>query len=64
MLLSLGSTLGESGRYPPAVAMWMPNVILGGFGLLLLFRAAKEKTLSFTWLDRLIDRAIHWTAQK
>ena len=64
VLLSLGSTLGESGRYPPAVAMWMPNVILGGFGLLLLFRAAKEKTLSFTWLDRLIDRAIHWTAQK
>ncbi|MGA6926011.1 MAG: LPS export ABC transporter permease LptF, partial [Desulfosarcina sp.] len=42
LLLSVGTTLGENGRYPPAVGMWMPNMVLGGFGVYLLVRSARE----------------------
>ena len=51
MLLSIGKAFGESGSYPPAIGMWMPNVILGGAGIYLLVRTAREKTVSFTWLE-------------
>ena len=58
ILLSVGSTLGEKGTYPPVVAMWMPNVVLGGFGIYLLVRSAIEKPVTVTWLDTLLDRTI------
>ncbi len=63
VLLSVGTTLGESRLYPPLLGMWTPNAVLGGFGLLLLLRSAKEKNLSFSWLDRLIDRMLRRTRQ-
>ena len=51
MLLSIGRAFGENGSYPPVVGMWMPNVILGSVGVYLLVLTAREKTLSFTWLE-------------
>lgn len=51
MLLSIGKAFGESGNYPPAIGMWMPNAILGGVGIYLLVRTAREKTISFAWLE-------------
>lgn len=58
ILLSLGSTLGEKGVYPPLLAMWMPNLVLGGFGIYLLVRAARERPMTIKWLDRLLDTTI------
>ena len=58
MLLSVGSTLGEDGRYPPVVGMWMPNVILGGFGIYLLIRAAKERPLAFNGFEQLVEKTM------
>ncbi|MGA6925635.1 MAG: LptF/LptG family permease, partial [Desulfosarcina sp.] len=49
LLLSVGTTLGENGRYPPAVGMWMPNMVLGGFGVYLLVRSARERPIRFKW---------------
>ena len=51
MLLSIGRAFGENGSYPPAIGMWMPNVVLGSFGIYLLLRTAREKTVSFGWLE-------------
>ena len=45
LLLALGWAAGETGRYSPAVGMWMPNLIMGGAGIYLLYRNAKEKPL-------------------
>ena len=42
MLLSMGSSLGESGVYPPVLAAWTPNLVVGGLGLWLFGRASKE----------------------
>lgn len=51
ILLSVGTAFGENGSYPPLLGMWMPNVILGGFGIYLLVRSVKEKPLTFNWLE-------------
>ena len=64
MLLSVGTALGENGRYPPVVGMWMPNVVLGGFGIYLLVRAAKEKQITFHWLDPVIHTTMQLIRKK
>ena len=64
LLMSLGSTFGEDGRFPPVLGMWMPNLILGGFGIFLLVRSAREKPLSFDWLGPIFDRALQWVGKK
>jgi lipopolysaccharide export system permease protein len=52
ILLSVGTAFGENGSYPPVIGMWMPNVILGGFGIYLLILSAKEKTVRFDGWNR------------
>ncbi|MBU1696157.1 MAG: LptF/LptG family permease, partial [Proteobacteria bacterium] len=42
-LLATGWSAGETGNYPPVIAMWLPNVIMGGIGVFFLARNAKEK---------------------
>lgn len=39
LLMSTMLALGESDRVPPIVAAWTPNLLLGGLGSLLLWRA-------------------------
>jgi lipopolysaccharide export system permease protein len=43
LLLAIGWSAGESGAYPPVIGMWMPDIIMGGAGLFLLYRNAKER---------------------
>ncbi len=38
ILLTFGRSLGESGTLHPIAAMWLPNIMLGGFGLFLYTR--------------------------
>jgi lipopolysaccharide export system permease protein len=58
LLLSTGSALAENGRLHPAIGMWIPNVILGGLGIILLVRSAQEKTISLTFLAPVMDTAM------
>ena len=46
LLLALGWAGGETGRYPPAAGMWMPDLIMGAAGVYLLHRNAEEKPLA------------------
>ena len=43
LLLAFGWSGGEAGRYPPFIAMWLPNVVMGIAGIFLLIRNAKER---------------------
>lgn len=64
MLMSIGTAFGENGRYPPVVGMWVPNFVLGGFGIYLLIRSAREKEMTFKWLDPMMARMIKWVGRK
>ncbi len=50
LLLSAGLVFGESGRYPPLIGMWMPNIVMGGIGLVLLMRAANDRPIQFGFM--------------
>ncbi len=52
LLLTTGETLGKKGVLPPAVALWLPNAVLGAVGLYLFQGAAQEKR--FLWFFRLV----------
>ena len=43
MLLALGWSAGESGSYPPIVAMWLPNVFMGAMAVYFIKRVAGER---------------------
>ncbi|MBF0226015.1 MAG: LPS export ABC transporter permease LptF [Desulfobacterales bacterium] len=50
LLLSLGTVFGETGTYPPIIGMWMPNIVLGGIGVYLLIRTAKEQPFQIDFI--------------
>jgi lipopolysaccharide export system permease protein len=45
LLMSVGKIYGETGAYPPAIGMWLPNFVMGGLGLYFLIRTVNERTL-------------------
>ncbi|MCP4719490.1 MAG: LPS export ABC transporter permease LptF [Desulfobacteraceae bacterium] len=54
-LLAAGWSAGETGHYPPFLGMWLPNFVMGGAGIYLLVRNAKEKPVQ---LPKVVIRAI------
>jgi lipopolysaccharide export system permease protein len=64
ILLSIDTTMGENGYYPPAVGMWMPNAVLGGVGIVLLHRTAREKSTGFLWLGQLVEELMRRVAKR
>ena len=64
ILLAVGKAFGENGNYPPVIGMWMPNVILGGFGIYLLVLSAKEKAITFNWLAQISGGIMKWVTRK
>ncbi len=42
MFLIGGQVLGENGALPPLLAMWLPNLVLGGLGGLLIYITSQE----------------------
>jgi lipopolysaccharide export system permease protein len=64
ILLSAGTAFGENGSYPPVVGMWMPNVILGGFGIYLLILSAKEKSFRLDGLELVFGRILKRVVRK
>jgi lipopolysaccharide export system permease protein len=57
LLLTGGETLAKSEVLPAAPALWLPNALLGGFGLCLFAAAAREWTLRAAWHRWLIRTA-------
>ncbi len=57
ILLSAGWVFGEAGVYPPLIGMWVPNIVMGGIGIFLLIRTARERTVMMDTLISLYLRA-------
>jgi lipopolysaccharide export system permease protein len=47
VMLAAGLVFGETGRYPPAVAMWLPNAVMGALAVFLLRGTSREKQYAF-----------------
>ncbi len=45
VLLSAAKSLGESGAIPPALGMWMPNIVLGALSVVMFVQACRETPL-------------------
>ena len=58
ILLSAGTVFGETGVYPPAVGMWVPNIAMGGLGLFLLIRTANDRPVKMTAVLVFLKRAL------
>ena len=60
VLLSTGEKLADRGIAPPWIAMWLPNIVLGVSGIVLLRSSVKEtRLIDFrlpAWLARLLGR--------
>ncbi|MBI9077647.1 MAG: LPS export ABC transporter permease LptF [Desulfatibacillum sp.] len=66
LLLSAGWVFGETGQYPPALGMWMPNLVIGALGTYTLVRMAKDRPVAvLSWLQDtarvVLDK---WAARK
>jgi lipopolysaccharide export system permease protein len=64
LLLNLGQNLGERGKIPPPIAVWLPNIVLSAIALRLLSSAARDSALErsgridtwLTWLRARLPR--------
>ena len=43
VLLTVGESLGKKGSLHPAIALWLPNLVLGTIGVVFFWRTAQEK---------------------
>lgn len=57
LLFTAGLSFGETGFYPPMLAMWMPNLIVGGAAIFFLRRANREAPIR---LFGLVERTGSW----
>ena len=56
VLLTAGYSFGKSGVYPPAIGMWLPNVVMTGIGLYFLIQTGREKSLKVYLLAQRIQQ--------
>jgi len=45
VLLTIGTGLGKSGKLPPLIGMWTPNLVMGTIAAIFIYRAGKERPL-------------------
>ncbi len=58
LLLTAGEAFGERGVLPPAIALWIPNGVLGVLGVYLFSRVTQEKPFFplLTWLSQCFSK--------
>ena len=60
LLLTAGETFGKRGMLSPAIALWIPNMVLGTIGLYLFYRVAQEKPLFRLpiWVSKYVPKRV------
>ena len=59
ILLTAGWGFGESGKYPPFIGMWAPNVIMGVLAVIFTIRAGRDRPLLFGPMPAFVYRIIN-----
>jgi len=52
-LMTIAEIVGKRGLLPPVLAVWSPNLLMGGLSLLLLSRGASERPIHLPGVDAL-----------
>lgn len=52
-LMTAAEVFGKKGVLPPALAVWSPNIIMGGLSIVLLVRGARERPIALPFLEKL-----------
>jgi len=47
VMLTAGWGYGKSGKYPPSIGMWAPNVIMGTIAVVFMYRSGRDRLLLF-----------------
>ena len=64
ILLSLGIVFGETGAYPPVLAMWMPNLVIGMLGIFFLVKTANERPIHIGFINKRVLGLIYRPIKK
>lgn len=69
IFLNWGEDFAKKGSAPPWLAVWLPNLVLMGLGLLLLARRNRDKSLLLSKMDRWIQehlwrRVLRWQERR
>ncbi len=57
ILFATGRSFGESGAYPPALGMWIPNIIIGALTIFTMRKAVREEPIRLlSFFNRLSER--------
>ncbi len=56
VLHAAGMVFGEAGKFPPAIGMWLPNIVMGGIGVYFLIRTANDQPVGVVFLFEAINR--------
>ena len=59
ILLTAGWGFGESGKYPPFIGMWAPNVVMGILAVVFIFRAGRDRPLLFGAMPAFVYRMLN-----
>lgn len=57
ILLSAGQGFAEQGSIPAWLGLWLPNIVFGALGILLMRRVARERAIFGTWFADLVAQA-------
>jgi len=59
LLLSAGLVFSEAGNISPVLGMWMPNFIMGGMGIFLLYKTANDRPVEiFDRVNQIIRKIV------
>ena len=65
LLFRVGENLGWKGILHPLIVMWIPNLVLAGFGIFLIVKKANETPIrSFEFLAYQFERASRFINRK
>lgn len=64
VMMTAGRVFGEMGVVHPAVGLWVPNIVMGAGGLLMLVRTAKEKPTYLIPAMRYVGRRLRRVARR
>ncbi len=61
LMVSAGLVFGKTGRIPPAIGLWLPNVVMGIAGIWFVVRSARERSVFIdfveAWFQKMVTRS-------